>query len=74
MIAGGHSLQNLHFEGGRILTIMKIKNCPFCGGESRLFETGFHSWIVACTKCCCRTHEEESEEDAIRIWNIRVRK
>ena len=48
------------------------KPCPFCGGESKLFETGYSSWIVACTNCCCRTHDEDTEESAVEIWNRRV--
>lgn len=52
---------------------MTLKPCPFCGGESKIFEVYYSSWIVACTNCCCRTHAEDTVGDAIKIWNRRVR-
>lgn len=52
----------------------ELKPCPFCGSESRLFETGNYTahYAVCCTECLCRTHEQDTEEEAVSVWNRRV--
>ena len=62
---------------------MKIKNCPFCGGEAvqknevlRLggYSRGVHRQYIQCKKCCCRTmsFDWDDEKVMIRTWNRRI--
>lgn len=53
----------------------KLKRCPFCGGEAKLYEPieGFHMWVVACNKCACGTnYDNDTKEEAIKAWNTRT--
>lgn len=51
---------------------MKLKPCPFCGGEARLIEMGIHVWSPRCTQCECKLDKVyRSEQQAIEAWNRR---
>ena len=49
--------------------------CPFCGGEgaTHVWEGG---WLALCDNDDCNlkpeTYEQETEQEAIKIWNNRV--
>lgn len=56
----------------------KLRECPFCGGEAKVRETGYRKWdgshrrfyIVEC-QCCCANIEADTKEEAIKAWNKR---
>lgn len=54
---------------------MKIKPCPFCGGEAKLEKMGYPHHVY-CTKCSARVtgkgFDKDGEQDAIKRWNTRV--
>lgn len=59
---------------------IKLKPCPFCGGEARLQRKNKkHGYYVICKKCGCRTPYfqyqfdslEKLRETAIETWNTR---
>lgn len=59
---------------------IKLKPCPFCGGEARLQRKNKkHGYYVICKKCGCRTPYfqyqfdslEKLRETAIEAWNTR---
>lgn len=52
----------------------RIKLCLHCGGEAKIdmLDVGQYLYAVECENCGCRTSSEESEEEAIAIWNKRV--
>ena len=58
-----------------------LLNCPFCGGEARLYGNTKpvgtrmkHYQVAVCTNddCGCRTSPCETVEDAIYKWNTRT--
>ena len=51
---------------------MKLKPCPFCGGEARQYADGFNDFHwVECVKCRVETKAYDFVEDAIEAWNQR---
>ena len=65
----------MHGTGG--LT-MKLKNCPFCGGEAHInvFANGWYGYSVSCSNifACGATQETFArEEEAIEAWNRRTK-
>lgn len=57
---------------------MKIKRCPFCGGEATTFAGGIDMYGslmygVMCknTACCMIPSKYPSKEAAIEVWNRR---
>lgn len=52
---------------------MKLKPCPFCGGEAELWDNKLTHRLygVICKKCDCMTPCFESEVEAIEAWNRR---
>ncbi len=49
---------------------MKLKKCPFCGGEAR---TNTLNDVVQCKKFAANIYDSSySEEEAIKKWNRRV--
>lgn len=52
---------------------MKIKPCPFCGGEAELWDNklAYRLYGVICKECDCMTPHFTTGEDAIEAWNRR---
>jgi len=56
---------------------IKLKQCPFCGGDADLWGASgggindMTHW-VSCTKCYCGTDVFGSESEAVESWNSRV--
>lgn len=61
---------------------IKLKNCPFCGGEARLWVWSDGGGVcVRCSKCYCQTatrsddallkHLDPAVERVIEAWNRR---
>lgn len=56
---------------------MKLKPCPFCGGEAKLWSGNIDDdyldvyYDVYCTACNCMTPKFHAEESAITFWNRR---
>ena len=51
---------------------MKIKPCPFCGGKAESMESWSAGWYVECQECGVMIRlAEDSEEEAIEVWNRR---
>lgn len=54
---------------------MKLKPCPFCGGEAEVVDNG---WFVdvSCKKDDCRGYANHlvynSEKEAVEAWNRRT--
>ena len=48
----------------------KLKPCPFCGGEARLFEEIPGGYIIQCQSCCGQIGIMP-KKDAIEAWNAR---
>lgn len=55
------------------MTEIKLKRCPFCGGEASLSDEPdkYYKYTVYCTKCGIRTLSEHIESIAIHAWNRR---
>ena len=54
---------------------MIIKNCPFCGSKSELYEyeaDGVTYFTVGCSKCMITTQGSSNEQEVINDWNKRV--
>lgn len=61
--------------------MVKLKSCPFCGGEATLVETPYipfpdsrtqYPYQIYCTDCFCGTDDMADEEECIRRWNRRA--
>lgn len=56
---------------------MKLKPCPFCGGEAEFIQEDIAGlYAVNCKECKCRTpfqfnFGEGSEKKALKVWNRR---
>ena len=51
----------------------EIKNCPFCGGKSRV-HLYLGKWYARCNKCRSYSAPYDTEEQAREAWNRRVEK
>ena len=52
----------------------ELKPCPFCGNipELEVWNDGEDmNYKVNCTHCFCQTYYEDSEEEAVQMWNRR---
>ena len=54
----------------------KLKPCPFCGGEAKLYSRAV-DWllsehVVRCKKCHCMTDTYDTKVETIEAWNRRV--
>lgn len=51
----------------------KLKKCPFCGGEAKVFETDLNTFRVICAECSCSVgrYWYYKKEEAITAWNTR---
>ena len=53
---------------------IKLRKCPFCGGEAEINYTFQHfeaSYWVECTECKARTKKEQWKIWAVEAWNRR---
>lgn len=56
----------------------KLKPCPFCGGEAKIYRGAFESYRAECKKCgvatmlCLDAPKNSGELEAIEIWNKRT--
>jgi len=51
---------------------LRMKSCPFCGGEAYLADTWDGRIAVKCTLCGCGTVHYKQKESAIHQWNQRI--
>lgn len=58
---------------------MKLKPCPFCGGEATIYTVVWGRYVVGCEtgKCYCNTMTHDlpifiDEQEAIEAWNRRA--
>lgn len=53
---------------------VKLKPCPFCGSEAKVWQGMFGGWRAFCTnrKSCGAMIVCATEQDAIRDWNRRI--
>jgi len=63
-----------------IETNIKLKPCPFCGGEAGMFYYGSNGRIIKCKKCFIQKRQkvlrksvEWLENELIKDWNNRVK-
>ena len=54
---------------------MKLRRCPFCGGDATFDSYGgvstMRTYIVRCERCEVHTKEYSTQEIAAAKWNIR---
>ncbi len=50
---------------------LRMKSCPFCGGDAYLADTWNGQVAVKCSSCGCSTLYFKQKETAIHIWNHR---
>lgn len=55
----------------------EIKQCPFCGGEAVLLQSGKHFnkvWfrVVCKNDCCEQMYQYDNTDEAIEAWNRRA--
>ena len=55
------------------MTNVKLKPCPFCGGEAHLTSYGVNptTYEIECKGCGCYQHEHDSKQNVIDRWNTR---
>ena len=76
----GKAMVERRVRGGENLSEIKLKPCPFCGGEAVLKRDRIGLYCVKCTNCKCMTTfqfdfgegEEASKKKAAKIWNRRA--
>ena len=51
---------------------VKLKPCPFCGGEAKLHHNSLtDKFKVWCSECDCRTDVYSDKEEVVKCWNTR---
>ena len=50
---------------------IKLKPCPFCGGEADIIPTG-EGWFVECQECNNMTDIHDTPLAAAETWNRRI--
>ena len=58
-----------------IIIGIKLKPCPFCGGDAEMYPgkyLGLNTFYVRCWGCGAQTDFEYAEEFAAELWNERV--
>lgn len=52
----------------------RLKPCPFCGGQGRLFgpKPAFQATWVKCDRCTAAINAERGTEAAAEVWNRRA--
>lgn len=56
--------------------VVKLKPCPFCGGEPEIVDLedpDFQYYQIKCSKCACKTEARLGFHNALKIWNRRVK-
>ena len=53
------------------MIMMKLKPCPFCGGEAGVSERYDEYCAVRCITCGARTNFSMTKKGAIELWNRR---
>ena len=56
---------------GRKMSEIKLKPCPFCGGEAKIVKSYYTIW-AKCICCGAKSRCEENEEKAAEAWNRRA--
>lgn len=51
---------------------MKLKPCPFCGGEQITAKKGKYMWWCKCEKCNAESGVRSQKQAAVDAWNRRV--
>lgn len=51
----------------------KLKPCPFCGGEAKIYGKREGLPWVACKSCIGQTACCDTKEEAIEAWNRRMK-
>lgn len=49
---------------------VKLKPCPFCGGEAKMI-SGYGRYGAVCKECAAKTPSADTIDDAAKIWNER---
>lgn len=49
---------------------IKLKPCPFCGGEAKIYKDYNGFYLVQC-KCGCGTLHKSEKKNVINDWNTR---
>jgi len=58
---------------------MKLKPCPFCGGEADIVEmkgiinSYYIRWLIYCDNGCVDMPPAEDKDEAIKNWNTRTK-
>lgn len=52
--------------------MIKIKPCPFCGGEAKLKKYCGGYWFVECQNCYVTKNGSANDEETIKKWNNRI--
>lgn len=50
----------------------ELKPCPFCGGHAIVDGCDDTLWIVICKECNASIGYNETKQEAIEEWNLRV--
>ena len=50
----------------------KLRNCPFCGSEARLYSGNTDMYGVTCRKCSAKVYGYKTKGGAKRAWNRRA--
>lgn len=62
----------------KLLDLIKLKDCPFCGGKARIEYHSYalpdFSYYVRCTTCHARAEASGTANTAARNWNRRNNK
>lgn len=53
---------------------LKLRECPFCGGEAKVAKTELEGFEIRCTKCPCDFGRFwfVTEVEAVEAWNRRA--
>lgn len=51
---------------------IKLKPCPFCGGEAELFRDYMGWYVIECTACGNGTLHFAKSDGAVNAWNRRA--
>lgn len=54
----------------------ELKKCPFCGGKAKIYKSFDYvsKYRVECTKCEMCSPIYNKSEEAIEVWNRRVKR